>query len=209
MPISDYPGQIFIVSAPSGVGKTTIIRSALEQWPEVRYSVSCTTRPPRAGEAAGKDYHFLTRPEFLQGIDSGRFLEWARVHGEYYGTDKGPVEAWLMAGRDIVLDIDVQGAMQVRCTYPHAGTIFIVPPSMKVLEERLNHRGTESDEQIRTRFAAAVRELQQAPWYDYLIVNDVLKDAVSDFNAILRAGRCRRDIQVSRLREFFLREFHS
>ncbi len=204
-----YAGEIFVVSAPSGVGKTTIIRSVLEQWPEVRFSVSCTTRSPRAGEVSGDDYLFLTRREFLEGIGNGRFLEWARVHGEYYGTDRSQVEDWLSEGRDVLLDIDVQGAQQVRCTYPYAQTIFVVPPSMEVLEERLNNRGTETAEQIEARSAAAVRELQQAPWYDFLIVNDVLEDAISDFNAIIRAGHCRRAFQVGRLRQFFTRGFES
>lgn len=199
-----YSGQIFIVSAPSGVGKTTMIRTILDRCPELRFSVSCTTRSPRPGEADGKDYHFLTQREFLDGISAGRFLEWAEVHGNFYGTDGNQVEEWITQGRDVLLDIDVQGARQVRCTYPCAHTIFIVPPSMEVLEQRLNMRGTESLRQIGERSAAARREMLQAPWYDYLIVNDVLADAIADLLSILRACRCRRDVRLGRLKPFFM-----
>lgn len=197
-----YSGQIFIVSAPSGVGKTTIIRSVLEQWPRLRFSVSCTTRSPRPGEVDGRDYHFLTEREFTDGIASGRFLEWAEVHGKYYGTDGHQVEDWLAEGLDVLLDIDVQGARQVRCSYPCAHTVFVVPPSMEVLEERLSQRGTESARQIAERSAEAHREMLQAPWYDYLVVNDVLEDAIADLNAILRAVHCHRSVQAGKLKPF-------
>ena len=138
-------GQVFIVSAPSGVGKSTIIRKASTDCPKLKFSVSCTTRPKRPDEVDGKDYHFLSREEFLSGVNSGRFLEWAEVHGEFYGTDQHPVEQWLKAGNDVLLDIDVQGTRLVRCAYPAAVTIFILPPSMHELEERLLSRGTETE----------------------------------------------------------------
>ena len=132
---------------------------------------------PRSGEVAGKDYVFLSKEEFLNGIDSGRFLEWARVHGEYYGTDLNPIEKWLKSGNDVLLDIDVQGARLVRCAYPIAQTIFVLPPSLNVLEERLRNRATESEEQLAIRFEAALRELLEAPWYDYVVVNNDLQEA--------------------------------
>jgi guanylate kinase len=194
------PGNLFIVSAPSGVGKTTIIQSMLSRWPALRYSVSCTTRSPRSGELHGEDYHFLDRQDFLDGIAKDRFLEWAEVHGEFYGTDGRVVADWLDSGNDVLFDIDVQGARQVLCVYPSATTIFILPPSMEALQARLSKRGTESGAQLRRRLEAAVHEMAQAAWYDYLIVNDDLIDAISDFESVLRATRCRRSRQTHLLR---------
>lgn len=199
---SAYSGQLFVISAPSGVGKSTLIRNILAECPRLKFSVSCTTRTPRSGEVAGKDYVFLSKEEFLNGIDSGRFLEWARVHGEYYGTDLNPIEKWLKSGNDVLLDIDVQGARLVRCAYPIAQTIFVLPPSLNVLEERLRNRATESEEQLAIRFEAALRELLEAPWYDYVVVNNDLQEATSDLKAILRAGRCHRIIQAPGLKAF-------
>jgi guanylate kinase len=148
----------------------------------------------------GQDYHFLSRQEFLEGIHQARFLEWAEVHGEFYGTDGRAVEEWLASGNDVLFDIDVQGARQVLCVYPSATTIFILPPSMEALQARLSSRGTESEAQLRKRLEAAAHETSQAAWYDYLIVNDHLDDAVADFESVLRATRCRRKHQAHRLR---------
>jgi len=195
-------GQLFVVSAPSGVGKTTIIRSVLSTSPGLRYSVSCTTRRPRPGEVDGADYHFIGRDEFLSGLRSGRFLEWAEVHGEYYGTDGLQIENWLAAGDDVLLDIDVQGARQVRCSHPAAYTLFVLPPSMDILEERLRSRGTESPEQIAGRLAAARNEILEAPWYDFIILNDDLEEAIADCNAVLRAARCTRNARAPLLQGF-------
>jgi guanylate kinase len=197
-------GQIFIVSAPSGVGKSTIIRKASADCPKLKFSVSCTTRPKRPDEVDGKDYHFLSREEFLSGINSGRFLEWAEVHGEFYGTDQHPVEQWLRAGNDVLLDIDVQGTRLVRCAYPWAQTIFILPPSMHELEERLRSRGTETEEQLSIRVAAARREFLESPWYDYIIINDDLQEAVAYLKAVLHAGRASRVAQAARLKAFLM-----
>jgi guanylate kinase len=193
-------GRLFIVSAPSGVGKTTIIQAILPKWPSLRYSISSTTRSPRPNEVDGRDYHFVSKDDFLKGIGEGRFLEWAEVHGQFYGTDGRAVKDWLKAGDDALLDIDVQGARQVRCTYPMATTLFILPPSMEVLEARLANRGTESDSQLRKRLDAATHEIVQAAWYDYLIVNDDLADAVVEFESVLRAARCERQYQAHHLR---------
>jgi guanylate kinase len=202
MPIQPQSGQLFVVSAPSGVGKTTIIRSVLANRPDLRFSVSCTTRSPRTEEIPGRDYHFLTREDFVEGIRTERFLEWAQVHGMFYGTDGEQIDRWLKAGDDVLLDIDVQGARQVRSVFAGARTIFILPPSMEVLEERLRGRGTESPEQVAKRLAAARVEMQQFPWYDFIIVNDVLGEAIADLNAILRACHCDRTVQAPRLRSF-------
>ncbi len=202
MPPPATAGQLFIVSAPSGVGKSTIIRRVIAACPKLKFSVSCTTRPIRSGEVAGKDYHFLSREEFLSGISSGRFLEWAEVHGHLYGTDRRQVEKWLKAGNDVLLDIDVQGARLVRCAYPAAQTIFILPPSMHVIEERLRNRATETEEQFAIRVAAARREILESPWYDYIIINDNLQEAVEDLKAILRAGRSSRAARAAGLKDF-------
>lgn len=191
-----------MVSAPSGVGKTTLIQRIRPGWPELRFSVSATTRVSRPGEIDGQDYFFLNKEQFVQGIKDGRFLEWAHVHGEYYGTDSRPIETWLQEGKDVLLDIDVQGARQVRCAFPRALTIFILPPSMEVLQERLQKRGTESTEKMAGRLVAAQGEIAEAVWYDFIIVNDDLEEAVEDLNAILRACRCQMACQASRLKSF-------
>ncbi|HYA42672.1 MAG TPA: guanylate kinase [Syntrophobacteraceae bacterium] len=204
MSISAAAGQLFIVSAPSGVGKSTIISKVIAACPKLQFSISCTTRPMRSGEVAGKDYHFISREEFARGIKSGRFLEWAEVHGHLYGTDGRIIEKWLKAGDDVLLDIDVQGARMVRCAYPSAITIFILPPSLDVLEERLRNRASETREQFAIRISAARREILESPWYDYIIINDSLQDAVDDLRAILRAGRSSRAMRAPKLKAFLM-----
>ncbi|MGD9503855.1 MAG: guanylate kinase [Syntrophobacteraceae bacterium] len=196
-----FQSQLFVVSAPSGVGKTTLLKSVRKTWPEMRYSVSCTTRSPRNGEVPGEDYHFLPREEFLQGVASGRFLEWAEVYGEFYGTDGDRIEEWLQEGRDVLLEIDVQGARQVRCAYPWAHTIFILPPSMDALRVRLEGRGAESPEKRDRRLASARSEIEQAPWYDYIVVNDVLEEAVAELESIVCACHCLRSVRCSRVKD--------
>ncbi len=186
------PGHVFVLSAPSGVGKSTIVRAVLARDPHVRFSVSCTTRSPRLGETHGVDYYFLTQEAFETGIAEGRFLEWAKVYGNYYGTDRRLVETWLAQGLDVLLEIDVQGARKIRATDLDVTTVFILPPDMDTLEQRLRRRGTESEEVIRRRLEAAQVEIREAPWYDYLIVNHILEEAVTDVMAVLRAERCRR-----------------
>ena len=204
MPPPATTGQLFIVSAPSGVGKSTIIRRVIATRPKLKFSVSSTTRPIRSGEVAGKDYHFLSMEEFLRGISSDRFLEWAEVHGHLYGTDRRIVEKWLKAGNDVLLDIDVQGARLVHCAYPAAQTIFILPPSMQVMEERLRNRATETGKQLAVRVAAARLEILESPWYDYIIINDNLQEATEDLKAILRAGRSSRAIRAAGLKDFLM-----
>lgn len=188
-----------MISAPSGVGKTTLIRSLLRELPSLRFSVSSTTRPPRPEESDGKDYHFISREAFQAGIEANRFLEWAQVHGEYYGTDRERLEAWLTAGDDVLLDIDVQGARQVRQRYPQAHLIFILPPAWDVLAERLRARGTESPQQLAARLNAAYSEVREASRYDYLVINDVLQTAAADLAGIIRAARCRQQARARHL----------
>jgi guanylate kinase len=201
-----YRGHLYIISAPSGAGKTTLIRKIRAIRPELRFSVSYTTRPPRPDEMAGRDYHFVSSEEFRQGIAHERFLEWAEVHGNFYGTEARQIEDGLAAGHDIILDIDVQGAGRVRCSHPAAHTIFIVPPSLEEMEWRLELRNTESRQQLTRRLEVARQELQLAPWFDFIVVNDVLEDALTDLLGILDACHCLSSFRAAHLK--VLRQKH-
>ncbi len=185
--------MLLVVSAPSGCGKTTMLRQVMAKLGGLAFSVSTTTRTPRPGEQEGRDYHFVDTPEFLAIRDQepGGFLEWAEVHGNLYGTRRRHVEAQLAAGLDVILDIDVQGAAQIRAQTA-AVSIFIAPPSMAALEQRLRQRGTETEATIRLRLANAVEEMAAADQYDYLIVNDRLPEAVGVLSSIVIAERSRR-----------------
>lgn len=192
-------GHLYIISAPSGAGKTTLIRKIRDERPEIRFSVSYTTRVPRLGELAGRDYHFVSREEFQEGIARERFLEWAEVHGNFYGTEARQIDEGLSAGQDIILDIDVVGATQVRCSYPEAHTIFIVPPSLEEMGRRLKERNTESEEQLAKRLEVARQELHLAPWFDFIVVNDVLEHAFTNLLGVLDACHCLSPFQAGHL----------
>jgi len=182
---------LLVVSAPSGAGKTTLCRLLLERFP-FRFSVSHTTRPPRPGEVHGRDYYFVSREEFREMIREGAFLEWAEVHGNLYGTSFSEVERALSGEEDLLLDIDVQGASQVRGRLgARAVFVFILPPSLEELERRLRRRGTEDEETLRRRLARAREEIRFAPWFDYVVINDEVERAFEDLAAIIRAERCR------------------
>lgn len=172
-------GIALVLSAPSGAGKTTLIRRLAAEFPGLGYSVSCTTRAPRAGEVDGSDYIFLSRQAFEERRAAGDFAEWAEVHGNLYGTPLAPVREMLAQGRDVLFDIDVQGAAQLKLNLEGACFIFILPPSMTELERRLRLRGQDDEAAIERRLANARRELCEAPWYDALVVNDDL-DAAYD-----------------------------
>jgi guanylate kinase len=176
-----------ILSAPSGGGKTTIARELLRQRSDVGYSISCTTRLPRPGETDGKDYHFLTREEFLRRRAAGDFAESAEVHGNLYGTLRSEIARVLSQGHHVIMDIDVQGARQLRVVYPDAVTVFVLPPSGEVLLERLRTRKTESPEQLVARLHSALRELSAVDEYEYVVVNDKLELSVQRVGAILDA----------------------
>ncbi len=191
-------GQLFIVSAPSGAGKTTLVRLLRENDPALDVSVSHCTRAPRSGEQDGREYHFVGVAEFLAQVAAGGFLEWAEVHGNYYGTTRSGVEAALLGGRDILLEIDWQGAQQVRQLFPEAIGIFILPPSLAELEQRLSARATDSADTIRRRLAAAREELRHAGDFDYVIINDDLHRALHDLLAVTRAARLRYVTQCRR-----------
>lgn len=197
-------GNLFIISAPSGTGKTTLLKEVQLRLPEIRFSVSFTTREPRKGEMHGRDYFFISKDEFLRGIKEGRFLEWACVHGNYYGTDKAVIEEWLSNGLEVILDIDVQGARTIKCQYPFASTIFILPPSWEELERRLRSRGTDSDEVIRRRLSNASKEISEAFWYDYIVINDEISKAVDELITIITSFRYRAKNRFNVLKNFVL-----
>lgn len=176
-----------ILSAPSGGGKTTIARMLLARRPDLGYSVSCTTRAPRQGEEPGRDYYFMTRAEFIAKREQGAFAESAEVHGNLYGTLRAEVERVIASGRHVVMDIDVQGAVQFIRAFPHSVTIFILPPSAEVLLERLRARKTESPAQLAARLQSALQELQQVDEYEYVVMNDELERAVSSVESIIDA----------------------
>ncbi len=200
---SDTSGTLFIVSAPSGAGKTTLVRLLLEQDAHVRLSISYTTRPPRPGEQNGREYHFVSVADFLAMKERGDFLESAEVHGNYYGTSRVWLVEQMRAGRDILLEIDWQGAQQVRRRFPDAVGIFIMPPSLDELERRLRGRGTDSAEVIARRLAAARDEMSHVGEFEYVIINNQLQEALGDLLAALRASRLRLARQRARHPELF------
>ncbi|RDE51816.1 MAG: guanylate kinase [Candidatus Accumulibacter meliphilus] len=191
-------GDLYIVTAPSGAGKTTLVRHLLENDPRIRVSVSHTTRAPRAGERDGFEYHFIGVQDFLDKVGSDDFLEWAQVHGNYYGTATSGIEAALHAGQDVLLEIDWQGAQQVRRVFPAAIGVFILPPSLGELERRLRARATDSDETIARRVAAAREEMRHVDEFDYVIINDDLQRALHDLLAVVHASRLRCPVQRQR-----------
>jgi guanylate kinase len=182
-------GHLYILSAPSGAGKTTLVHLLLEKDPDIRLSISTTTRAPRTGEEDGRAYHFVDLPTFRERIACGDFLEWAEVHGNYYGTSKRWIEAEMAAGRDVLLEIDWQGAQQVCKLFPAAIGIFILPPSLETLQSRLSGRGTDSVETVARRIAAARDEMQHAPEFDYIIINDDLQRALGELHTVVDASR--------------------
>jgi guanylate kinase len=184
---------IFIISAPSGSGKSTLVSRLLTTVPGLMFSVSYTTRPLRGHEKDGESYHFVTREDFEAMVARGEFLEWAQVFGNYYGTHQGILEAARAAGLDLVLDIDVQGARQLRDRVPEAVTIFVLAPSRKILEDRLRARGEDREDVIERRLREAAVEIQKYKDYDYVLINRELAESDAVLSAIVRAERIRRD----------------
>ncbi len=198
--MSDRRGSVIVVSAPSGAGKTTVLARVLAEMPGLRFSVSHTTRAPREGERDGCDYHFVDRPAFERLRDRDELLEWAEVHGNLYGTAVAEIARAQRDRTDLLLDVDVQGAAQVRAKVEGAVTVFILPPSFEVLEQRLRGRGQDSEATIRRRLAAAGREIDAFSKYDYAIVNEDLDACVEELKSIVRAARCRVDVIAERAR---------
>lgn len=187
----DQQGLLIVISGPSGAGKGTICRALLEFNPNVELSVSVTTRAPRPGEKEGVNYFFRTIDEFKKMIDDGEFLEYAEVYGNYYGTPKSYVRDRLMAGRDVILEIDIQGALKIKDKFDDAVFIFILPPSMEELKQRIIKRGTESAEEVLKRFNSAYKELNFITRYNYVVINDTVDAAARKIDAIITAEKCR------------------
>jgi len=184
-------GKLLVISGPSGAGKSTVIRKLMELRRDTTFSVSATTRAPREGEQNGIHYHFLDKPRFQEMIAAGEFLEHAEYVGNLYGTPRTPVMEQLENGLHVILDIDVQGALQVRNAVSDAVLVFLTPPDAAELEKRLRGRGTDSDEQIRRRLTTAQEEVRLAARYDYIVVNDDPAEAAGELSAILTAEQCR------------------
>jgi guanylate kinase len=199
--LSERQPVIVVVSAPSGAGKSTVLERVLEETPGLRFSVSHTTRSPRPREQDGTHYHFVSPEAFLRLQQAGALLEWAEVHGNLYGTGLAEIDRARAEGRDLLLDLDVKGAEQVRAAIPDAVTVFILPPSFDVLERRLRGRGLDDEATIRRRLAAAGREIDAFVRYDYAIVNEDLDACVAQLKSIVSAARCRVGVVAERARE--------
>lgn len=191
-------GNLFIITAASGAGKTSLVKALLEKEAGIRISISHTTRKPRPGEIDGEHYHFVEDKQFMQTLEAGGFLESAHVHNARYGTSEKAVNAALAAGDDVILEIDWQGAAQVRKVYPNAISIFILPPSLEILEFRLRNRGQDSDDVIAKRLAAAREEMRHVVEFDYVTINDKFEDALQDLIAIIQAQRLKTHTQMQR-----------
>ena len=201
---SQSSGSLFMVVAPSGAGKSSLVNALLAQEPAIKLSISYTTRQPRPGEQNGREYHFTSVENFLKSRELGEFLESAEVHGNYYGTSRVLIESDMKAGTDVLLEIDWQGAQQVKRQFSHAVGIFILPPSITALEERLNKRGQDAPSVITRRILAAGGEIAHAPEFEYVIINQDFATALSELTAIVKATRCRFLQQAARNTSLFV-----
>ena len=192
--------RLFVVSGPSGVGKGTLVARVRAKRPDLGLTVSATTRTPRAGEVEGISYYYLTEDEFSARVAAGKFVEWANVHGHRYGTLKSEVERNLTQGRSLILEIDVQGGLNVRNSYEDVVLVFIAPPSMEELRHRLEGRGTDSAQTIEARLQRAREEYAEANFYDYIIINDDVEAAAGELDAIITAEHCRAEDRMDVLR---------
>ena len=193
-----YTGSMLMVVAPSGAGKSSLVNALLEKDPSLQLSISCTTRAPRPGEQDGREYHFLSKEEFLKRQSVGDFLESAEVHGNYYGTSKSWIESQMAVGKDVILEIDWQGARQVQKIIPNAIWIFILPPSIQSLEDRLRKRAQDDEATIERRVAAAREELTHVGEANYLVINDLFEAALFELRQIISASRLRAGPQLER-----------
>lgn len=196
-------GLILIISAPSGAGKTTLCRELLKRFPDIRESVSYTTRPPREGEVHGRDYYFVSREEFQRMIDGDAFAEWATVHGNLYGTALATIEEARTNGVNLVLDIDCQGARRLKEQIERCVYVFILPPGMDELRRRLENRSTDTPEVIENRIRRAADEIREARWYDYIIINDRFEDAIGELSAIVTAQGLRTFRMIRQVSKLF------
>jgi guanylate kinase len=198
------PGSLFVVAAPSGAGKSSLVNALLAQETSIKLSISYTTRPPRPSEQHGREYYFTSAEDFLARRIAGEFLESAEVHGNYYGTSRLLIADQIRAGTDVLLEIDWQGAQQVRKQFPHAVGIFILPPSIDALEERLNKRGQDDPQVIARRILAAGGEIAHASEFEYVIINAEFASALCDLTSIVKATRCRFSQQAARNTSLFV-----
>ena len=188
-------GSLFVVAAPSGAGKSSLVKALLEMDSHLGVSVSHTTRPPRGQEQDGREYHFVSEPEFRAMVAAGEFIEWAEVHGNLYGTSHAAIDSRISRGHDVVLEIDYQGALQIKKTYANAVLIFILPPSWEELRSRLERRGEDTAEIIELRLQNAAIEMAQAPEFDFVIINEVFDRALFDLKAVVHAQRLKYHVQ--------------
>jgi guanylate kinase len=198
---------LLILSSPSGAGKSTLTAKLRERFPGLMFSISHTTRSPRANERDGREYHFIDRPAFEAMVAKDAFVEWAEVHGNLYGTSVREIDAARSTSEGVLFDVDYQGARQIRARYPEAVTVFILPPSLDELERRLRNRASDSEASIARRLAAALGEIEHYGFFDYMVVNDRLEDAAEQLRGIVMAERCRRG-RRARMAECMLREAH-
>lgn len=197
-------GRLFMVTAPSGAGKSSLVKALLARDASIKLSISHTTRAPRPGEENGREYHFVTVEDFEARKANDEFLEWALVHGNYYGTSRVWIEEQMRAGNDVLLEIDWQGARQVRQQFPDVLGVFILPPSLQILSERLNKRGTDSQEVIAKRLKGAGAEIEHATDFEFVIINDDFETALNELNAVVTAARLTCKTQAVRHRQQFI-----
>jgi len=196
-------GQIFVITAPSGTGKTTVIRAIRERMNGIGYCVSHTTREPREGEIPGKHYHFVTRRDFEEMVDAHQFVEWAHVYGHLYGTSYSSMESARSSGEDLLLDLDIQGTEAIKRHFPESLSIFILPPSMEVLEQRLRERETKGKEDVDIRIKKAADEIRRCGEYDFIVVNDELAQTVREMEAVIISQRARTKRRYPLIQELF------
>lgn len=199
----DMSGNLFVISAPSGAGKSTIIKALKERIEGLGYSISHTSRKPRGNENDGIDYHFLKKETFRSMIDAGAFVEWAQVYDDLYGTSFSSLDEQTASGLDVLLDLDTQGAKNIKKHFKNSVLIYVLPPSLDVLEKRLMARGTDDETVIKSRMKKTSNEIKQCVWYDYIIVNDDLEKAIKEAQAIILSVRCRTDQQIPIVKEMF------
>lgn len=202
-PSMEIPGNLFVVSAPSGAGKSSLVKALLELDARLGVSVSHTTRAPRGQEQHGREYWFVDEPAFRAMIAGGEFIEWAEVHGNLYGTSRGAIDDRLRAGQDVVLEIDWQGALQIRRLFPHAVLIFVLPPSWDELRDRLRRRGEDGEEVIERRMANAREEVAQARHFDFVIINGLFETALFDLKTVVHSQRLKYASQLRNRSQVF------
>lgn len=196
-------GRIFVVSGPSGSGKSTLIRGVRQKVPDLGYSISHTSRAPRGQEKNGVEYHFVSKESFRKMIENGEFVEWAEVYQDLYGTSVSSLKSQITLGLDVIMDIDVQGARNIKEHFRDAVLIYVLPPSLEILEKRLRERRTDDKKAIRTRLEKAAKEIKNCVSYDYLVFNDNLDQAVEELKSILIAERCRKSVRLSKAQTLF------